>query len=58
MSNLQKRINEETKSVQWGDIFTPEERQKYINLRQNKKYEEAEKLYKMAESRNKVFMSE
>lgn len=58
MKNLQKRIDDEIKSVQWGDIFTPEERQKYINLRQNKKYEEAEKLYNMAESRNKVFISE
>ena len=52
MSKLQKRIDDECKSVQWSDIFTPEERQKYIELEDR---EEAEKLYQMALKRGKTF---
>ena len=49
MSNLQKRIDDECKSAQWSDIFTPEERQKYIELEDR---EEAEKLFQMALKRD------
>ena len=48
---LQDRINDETKSVQWGDIFTSEERQKYIELNEQGKKEQAKELLDMASKR-------
>ena len=54
-SNLQKRIDEETKSVQWFDIFKPEERQEYIRLSQTKQTEKANQLFQMAIKRNQRY---
>ena len=48
MSNLQKRIDDECKSAQWRDIFTPEERKQYIDLNEKGEKEKAKELLNMA----------
>ena len=53
MSELQKRIDDECKSVQWRDIFTPQERQEYIDLNEKGEKEKAEELFQMALKREK-----
>lgn len=55
MSNLQNRINEETKSVQWSDIFTPEEREKYIELNESGEKQKAKELFDMAVKRGESY---
>ena len=52
--SLQDRINDETKSVTWSDIFTPEEREKYIKLNESGEKEKAKELFDMALKREEA----
>lgn len=50
--SLQDRIDEENKSATWGDIFTPQERQEWIYLREIGKDKEAQELFEKCSNRS------